>query len=63
MKKRSVEGYDIGSDFISFFTNEGEVIVEFNKYQLDCISAEIKDYGYSPSLLNVISEVEYENQI
>lgn len=38
MKKRSVEGYEIGSDFISFFTNEGEVIVEFNKYQLDCIS-------------------------
>ena len=63
MKKRSVEGYEIGSDFISFFTNEGEVIVEFNKYQLDCISAEIKDYGYSSSLLNVISEVEYENQI
>ena len=61
MKKRSVEGYEIGSDFISFFTNEGEVIVEFNKYQLDCISAEIKDYGYSPSLLNVISEVEYES--
>lgn len=61
MKKRSVEGYEIGSDFISFFTNEGEVIVEFNKYQLDCISAEIKDYGYSPSLLNVILEVEYEN--
>lgn len=63
MKKRSVEGYEIGSDFISFFTNEGEVIVEFNKYQLDCISVEVKDYGYSPSLLNVISEVEYENQI
>lgn len=63
MKKRSVEGYEIGSDFISFFTNEGEVIVEFNKYQLDCISAEIKDYGYSSSLLNVISEVEYEDQI
>lgn len=61
MKKRSVEGYEIGSDFISFFTNEGEVIVEFNKYQLDCISVEIKDYGYSPSLLNVISEVEYED--
>lgn len=32
MKKRSVEGYEIGSDFISFFANEGEVIVEFNKY-------------------------------
>jgi hypothetical protein len=61
MKKRSVEGYEIGSDFISFFTNEGEVIVEFNKYQLDCISVEIQDYGYSPSLLNVISEVEYED--
>lgn len=61
MKKRFVEGYEIGSDFISFFTNEGEVIVEFNKYQLDCISAEIKDYGYSSSLLNVISEVEYED--
>lgn len=61
MKKRSVEGYEIGSDFISFFTNEGEVIVKFNKYQLDCISVEIKDYGYSPSLLNVISEVEYED--
>ena len=25
MKKRSVEGYEIGSYFISFFTNEGEV--------------------------------------
>lgn len=61
MKKRFVEGYEIGSDFISFFTNEGEVIVEFNKYQLDCISVEVKDYGYSPSLLNVISEVEYED--
>lgn len=61
MKKRFVEGYEIGSDFISFFTNEGEVIVEFNKYQLDCIFVEIKDYGYSPSLLNVILEVEYEN--
>lgn len=61
MKKRSVEGYEIGSDFISFFTNEGEVIVEFNKCQLDCISVEIKDYGYSPSLLNVILEVEYED--
>lgn len=61
MKKRFVESYQIGSDFISFFTNEGEVIVQFNKYQLDCIFAEIKDYGYSPSLLNVISEVEYEN--
>lgn len=54
MKKKSVEGYEIGSDFISFFTNEGEIIVSFNKFQLDCISAEIKDYGYSPSLLNVI---------
>ena len=61
MKKRFVEGYEIGSDFISFFTNEGEVIVEFNKYQLDCISSEVKDYGYSPSLLNVIWEVEHEN--
>ena len=27
MKKRSVEGYEIGSDFISFFTTEGEIIV------------------------------------
>lgn len=63
MKKRSVEGYEIGSYFISFFTNEGEVIVPFNKFQLDCISAEVKDYGYSPSLLNVIHEVEYEYQI
>lgn len=61
MKKRSVEGYEIGSDFISFFTIEGEIIVSFNKFQLDCISAEINDYGYSPSLLNVILEVEYEN--
>lgn len=61
MKKRSVEGYEIGSDFISFFTIEGEVIVQFNKYQLDCIFAEIKDYGYSPSLLDVIQEVEHEN--
>lgn len=41
MKKRSVEGYEIGSYFISFSTNEGEVIVPFNKFQLDCISAEI----------------------
>lgn len=63
MKKKSVEGYEIGSDFISFFTNKGEIIVSFNKFQLDCISAEIKDYGYSPSLLNVIWEVEHENQI
>lgn len=61
MKKRSVEGYEIGSDFISFFTNEGEIIVSFNKFQLDCIFAEIKDYGYSPSFLNVISEVEHED--
>ena len=61
MKKRSVEGYGIGSDFISFFTTEGEIIVFFNKFQLDCISAEVRDYGYSPSLLSVIQEVEYEN--
>ena len=61
MKKRSVEGYVFGGDFIIFFTNEGEVTVEFNRYQLDCISAEIEDYGYSPSLLAVISGVEYEN--
>ena len=61
MKKRSVEGYEIGSDFISFFTTEGEIIVSFNKFQLDCISAEINDYGYSPSLLNVVLDVEYEN--
>lgn len=61
MKKKSVEGYEIGSDFISFFTTEGEIIVSFNKFQLDCISAEIKDYGYSPSLLDVIREVEHEN--
>ena len=61
MKKKSVEGYEIGSDFISFFTSEGEIIVSFNKFQLDCISAEINDYGYSPSLLNVIWEVEHEN--
>ena len=54
MKKRFVEGYEVGSDFISFFTNEGEIIVFFNKFQLDCISAEINDYGYSPSLLDVI---------
>lgn len=63
MKKKSVEGYEIGSDFISFFTNKGEIIFSFNKFQLDCISAEIKDYGYSPSLLNVIWELEHENQI
>ena len=61
MKKRFVKDYEIGSDFISFFTNEGEIIVSFNKFQLDCVSTEVKDYGYSPSLLNVIWEVEHEN--